>query len=50
MRSQVIFSAMLWMVGLIVVMCVSRHPSQVRAQGTRWEHYMAEGSKAYQCG
>src|ERR671925_1307052 len=50
MRSQVTFSAMLWMVGLTVVVCVSRPPSQVSAQGTRWEHYMAEGAKAYQNG
>jgi len=41
---------MLWMVGLIVVGCMSIHPSQVSAQGTRWEHYMAEGAKAYQDG
>src|SRR2546428_761856 len=44
------FSAVLWMVGLIVVGCVSMHPSQVSAQGTRWEHYMTEGTKAYQNG
>ena len=44
-RSQV-----LWMAGLIVVVCVSMHPSQVRAQGTRWEHYMSEGAQAYQNG
>ena len=25
-------------------------PAQVRAQDTRWEHYMAEGAKAYQDG
>src|SRR6266705_1121268 len=50
MRSQATFSAMLWMVGLIVLGGVSTHPSQVRAQGTRWEHYMAEGAKAYQDG
>src|SRR5438034_6547741 len=50
MRSQAIFATMLWMVGLIVVVCVSRHPSQVSAQGARWEHYMAEGAKAYQNG
>ena len=50
MRSQATFSAMLWMVGLIVVGGVSMHPAQVRAQGTRWEHYMAEGAKAYQDG
>ena len=50
MRSQATFAAMLWLVGLIVVVCVSRHPSQVSAQGTRWEHYMAEGAKAYQDG
>jgi tetratricopeptide (TPR) repeat protein len=50
MRSQATFAAMLWMVGLIVVGCMSMHPSQVSAQGTRWEHYMAEGAKAYQDG
>ena len=50
MRSQATFSAILWMVGLIVVGGVSLYPSQVRAQGTRWEHYMAEGAKAYQNG
>jgi tetratricopeptide (TPR) repeat protein len=26
------------------------HPSQVNAQDTGWEHYMAEGAKAYQNG
>src|SRR5262247_1479055 len=50
MRSQVTFSAMLWMVGLIVVECVSMRPAQVRAQDTRLVHYMAEGAKAYQNG
>jgi tetratricopeptide (TPR) repeat protein len=50
MRSQATFSAILWMAGLIVVLCVSMPPSQVRAQDTRWEHYMAEGAKAYQDG
>lgn len=50
MRSQVTLSVILWMVGLIVVGGVSLFPSQVRAQGTRWEHYMAEGAKAYQNG
>src|SRR5262244_2565827 len=50
MRPQATCVAMLWMVGLIIVMCVSRPPSQVSAQGTRWEHYMAEGAKAYQDG
>jgi tetratricopeptide (TPR) repeat protein len=50
MRSQATFSATLWMIGLIVVGCVSMHPSQGSAQGTRWEHYMAEGAKAYQNG
>jgi len=38
------------MVGFIVVECVSMRPAQVRAQDTRWEHYMAEGAKAYQDG
>ena len=50
MRSQVTFLAILWIVGIIVVGGVSMHPSQVSAQGTRWEHYMAEGAKAYQNG
>jgi tetratricopeptide (TPR) repeat protein len=50
MRSQATFSAILWMVGLIVVGCVSMRPSQVSAQDTRWEYYMAEGAKAYQNG
>ena len=50
MRSRATFSAMLWIVGLIVLGGVSTHPSQISAQGTRWEHYMAEGAKAYQDG
>src|SRR5262245_17953248 len=50
MRSQATFSAMLWMVGLIVLACASMRPAQGRAQDTRWEHYMAEGAKAYQDG
>jgi tetratricopeptide (TPR) repeat protein len=50
MRPQATVAAMLWMVGLIVVVCVSMDTSQVSAQGTRWEHYMAEGAKAYQSG
>jgi tetratricopeptide (TPR) repeat protein len=50
MRSQTTFSAILWIVGLIVLGCVSMPPSQVNAQDTRWEHYMAEGAKAYQNG
>ena len=50
MRSQATLSAILWMVSLIVVGGVSMHPSQVSAQDTRWEHYMAEGAKAYQDG
>jgi tetratricopeptide (TPR) repeat protein len=41
---------MLWLAGLIVVVCVSLPMSQVRAQGARWEHYMAEGMQAYQNG
>ena len=45
MRSQVTFLAILWIVGIIVVGGLSMHPSQVSAQGTRWEHYMAEGPK-----
>src|SRR4029450_5012323 len=50
MRSQATFSAILWMAGLIVVLCVSMPPSQVNAQDISWEHYMAEGAKAYQNG
>jgi tetratricopeptide (TPR) repeat protein len=50
MRPPATVAAMLWMVGLIVVVCVSVYTSQVCAQGTRWEHYMAEGAKAYQSG
>src|SRR5216117_1379065 len=50
MRSQATFSAMLWMIGLSVVVCVSMPSSQASAQDTRWEHYMAEGAKAYQSG
>ena len=50
MRSQATFSVLLWLVGLIVVGCVSMYPAQVRAQNTHWEHYMAEGAKAYQDG
>jgi tetratricopeptide (TPR) repeat protein len=50
MRAQAAFSVILWMVGLIVVGSVSMHPSQVSAQDTRWEYYMAEGAKAYQDG
>jgi len=48
MRPQATFSIILWIVGLIVVVCMAMHPSQVSAQGTRWEHYMAEGARAYQ--
>jgi tetratricopeptide (TPR) repeat protein len=40
----------LWIVGLIVAACVVCWAPRVRAQGTRWEHYMAEGVKAYQSG
>jgi tetratricopeptide (TPR) repeat protein len=40
----------LWLVGLMVMVCVSMRTAQVGAQGTRWEHYMAEGAKAYQNG
>ena len=50
MRAQVTFSVILWIVVLIVLECVSMRPAQVRAQDTRWEHYMAEGAKAYQDG
>jgi tetratricopeptide (TPR) repeat protein len=50
MRSQVTFLAILWMVGISIVGGVSMPPTQVSAQGTRWEHYMAEGAKAYQNG
>ena len=50
MRLQTTFSAILWMVGLIVVGGVSMRPSQVSAQDAGWEYYMAEGAKAYQDG
>jgi len=41
---------MLWVVWLTVVVCCTAGTSQVSAQGTRWEHYMTEGVKAYQNG
>ena len=50
MRWQATLSAVLWMVGLSVVVCVSMPISQASAQDTSWEHYMAEGAKAYQNG
>ena len=50
MRSQATFWAIRWMAGLIVMVCVSLPTSQVRAQGARWEHSMAEGAQAYQNG
>jgi tetratricopeptide (TPR) repeat protein len=40
----------LWIVGLIVTACVVWWAPWARAQGARWEHYMAEGVKAYQSG
>ena len=40
----------LWTVGLIITVCVVWWTPRARAQGTRWEHYMAEGVKAYQSG
>jgi tetratricopeptide (TPR) repeat protein len=40
----------LWTVGLIVAACVVWWAPRARAQGTRWEYYMAEGVKAYQSG
>jgi len=50
MRSQAAFSAILRIVGPIVAVCLFMYLSQVSAQGTRWEQYMAEGAKAYQDG
>ena len=50
MRSQTTFSAILWMIGLIVVGGMSMCPAQVSAQDAGWEYYMAEGAKAYQDG
>jgi tetratricopeptide (TPR) repeat protein len=50
MQFQATFSALLWIVGLIAVGGVSIHPARVSAQGTHWEHYMAEGAKAHQNG
>ena len=38
------------MAGLIVMGCVSLSTFQARAQGASWEHYMAEGTQAYQNG
>ena len=40
----------LWTVGLIATAWVVCWAPQARAQGARWEHYMAEGVKAYQSG
>ena len=40
----------LWGAWLLVVLCCTGGNSPLRAQGTRWEHYMAEGVKAYQQG
>ena len=40
----------LWTVGLIVAACVVWWAPRACAQSTRWEHYMAEGVKAYQSG
>jgi tetratricopeptide (TPR) repeat protein len=40
----------LWGIGLIAVICCTAGPAPVMAQGTRWEHYMAEGVQAYQKG
>ena len=40
----------LWGVWLLVAICCTGGSLLVRAQGTRWEHYMAEGVKAYQQG
>jgi len=50
MRSQTTFSAILWMIGLIVVGGMSMCPAQVSAQDAGWEYYMTEGAKAYQDG
>lgn len=41
---------MLWVVWLIVVVYCVGDAAPLSAQGTRWEHYMAEGVKAYQQG
>jgi tetratricopeptide (TPR) repeat protein len=35
---------------LLMMLCCAIGAPQVHAQGTRWEHYMAEGVKAYQQG
>ena len=49
MRSQATFWTIRWMAGLMVMGGVSAHfPGQ--AQGASWEHYMAEGTQAYQNG
>ena len=40
----------LWLTGLIIVVCVSLGTAPVSAQDTGWEHYMAEGAKAYKNG
>jgi len=40
----------LWGAWLLVVLCCAGSPALVRAQGAQWEHYMAEGAKAYQQG
>ncbi len=40
----------LWSIGLIATTWVALWAPQARAQGARWEHYMAEGVKAYQSG
>ena len=50
MRSQATFWAIRWMARLIVMGCVSLSTFQARAQGASWEHYMAEGTQAYQNG
>lgn len=39
-----------WRIGLIVVACAGLWAAQTHAQDARWEHYMAEGAKAYQNG
>ena len=50
MRSQATFWAIRWMAGLMVMGGVSLPTFQARAQGASWEHYMAEGTQAYQNG
>src|SRR5262252_9233381 len=50
MQPQATCSAILWIVGLIIVGGISMRPLQGSAQDTRWEHDMAAGAQAYQNG